>query len=135
MISKIKSAKKILIIGESGRGKTTLAKNLSKNLDIPFYSTDDFFWKVKFLERNEREKSIKEIKKICNRDKWIIEGGSFHLFHSGIEKADIIFNLRFKSFIQQWRVLIKRSKSKYKVEDYSMQIVNSVAYFSRIKGE
>lgn len=35
--------KKILIIGASGRGKTTFAKILSEKLSITYYETDDFF--------------------------------------------------------------------------------------------
>lgn len=35
--------KKILIIGASGRGKTTFAKKLSEKLSIQYYETDDFF--------------------------------------------------------------------------------------------
>jgi len=37
--------KKIIIIGDAGRGKSTLASKLSKKLNISYYSTDDFFMK------------------------------------------------------------------------------------------
>lgn len=35
--------KRVLIVGDSGRGKTTFAKHLSESLNIQAYSTDDFF--------------------------------------------------------------------------------------------
>lgn len=53
MIPRIKESKRILIIGESGRGKTELGRKLSKELNIPLYSTDDFFWEVKFSKARE----------------------------------------------------------------------------------
>jgi len=40
--------KKIIIIGDAGRGKSTLASKLSKKLNTPHYSTDDYFYEVKF---------------------------------------------------------------------------------------
>ena len=56
--------KKILILGDAGRGKTTFAEKLSKKISIPYYSTDDFFWKVKFTEANDKAKSVEEISNI-----------------------------------------------------------------------
>ena len=46
----MKSINKIIIIGDAGRGKTTLASNLSKKLGIKHYSTDDFFYEIKFTK-------------------------------------------------------------------------------------
>ncbi|MBC7766653.1 hypothetical protein H7Y21_01505, partial [Arenimonas sp.] len=56
--------KKILIIGESGRGKSVLAHKLSEKLSLPFYSTDNFFWKIKFSEPNDKEESKIKIGKV-----------------------------------------------------------------------
>ena len=55
------------------------------------------------------------------------------------QELPVLINFRLTSKIKEDKIiqaeeflsnLIKRSKSKYKVEDYSMQIVNSVAYFT-----
>jgi len=48
-------AKKILIVGDYGRGKTTLAQKLSRKLGIPYYSTDDFYWEKKFSKKQDKE--------------------------------------------------------------------------------
>ena len=39
---------RILIIGDSGRGKTVLARKISEKLGIPAYSTDDYLYEMKF---------------------------------------------------------------------------------------
>jgi adenylate kinase family enzyme len=91
--------KRILIIGDGGRGKTTFAEKLSKKTGIPFYSVDDFFWKTKFSEPADKQQSVQAIEEVYKRDEWIVEGGSRPLIKTGIEKADIIYLLKFNSII------------------------------------
>ncbi len=104
--------KKIMILGDSGRGKSTFAEKLSKKIDIPHYSTDNFFWKTRFTIPNDREKSIEEISHIYDRDKWIMEGGTRHLILKGLEKAEIIYYLTFKNILYQYYFLIRRNLSR-----------------------
>lgn len=99
---------KIIIIGDAGRGKTTLAERLSLENNIEWYSTDDFIWKTRFTEMNSKEESKKKITEIFKKDKWIVEGGSLRLLEEGIEKADIIIYLGFKNILIQYLALYKR---------------------------
>lgn len=101
--------KKILIIGASGRGKTTFAKKLSEKLSIQYYETDDFFWKTKYSEPNDKEQSIKDISKIYDLDFWIVEGSTRHLMKGGLDKADIIFYFKFRNFLVQYFYILRRA--------------------------
>ncbi len=112
MKDKIFKSKKILVIGESGRGKTTLAKALSEKLNIPLYSTDDFLWKKKFTERHDRQESIKKIDLVYQTDEWIVEGSSSHLYKSALDKADVIIHLKWSNIFSQWFTLIKRKTTR-----------------------
>ena len=112
MKNKLIGARRILIIGDSGRGKSTFAPKLSQKLNLPVYSTDDFFWKIKFSEPNDRQESIKKIEKIYLTDDWVVEGGTIHLIRSGLDRADVIINLIFRNIIQQWWSLIKRNRDR-----------------------
>jgi len=112
MKDKIKKAQRILIIGDSGRGKTTLAKILSNKLDIPYYSMDDISWIKKFSKKQETSISIEKIKPIYLKDKWIVEGGAVYLIKQGIDNADVILYLGFRNVILQWIYLIKRHLSR-----------------------
>ncbi len=102
------TVRKILIVGDAGRGKTTLAKNFSKETRIPYYQTDDYLWKVKFTIPNDKKKSEEEISEIYKKSEWIIEGTTRRLFRKGIEKADVIYLLEFNSIFYQYYYLIKR---------------------------
>lgn len=108
----IKNYKRILIIGDSGRGKSTFAAKLANKLSLPLYSTDDYFWKVKFSVPNDRRKSIEDIEKIYSSDAWIVEGGTVHLIKPGLERADIILNFVFRNIFEQWYSLVKRNRKR-----------------------
>ncbi len=118
----ISKYKRILIIGESGRGKSVLAHKLSKKLSLPFYSTDDFFWEIKFSKPHDREGSKIKIKEVYATEKWIMEGSSTHLFRPGLDSAEIIINLVFGNIFQQWWSLIRRNRTR-KHESLSKHMV------------
>lgn len=112
MDNRLLTARKILIIGESGRGKTTFAHKLSEKLQLPLHSTDDFYWKVKFTEPNDRQSSIQNIEKVYATNAWVMEGSSTHLFKPGLDKADVVINLVFRNVFEQWWSLIKRNRAR-----------------------
>ncbi|WP_129688888.1 shikimate kinase [Gottfriedia acidiceleris] len=74
---KNKLPKKIHIIGSVGSGKTTLARQMSTKLNIPYYELDNVVWKRqkghKDIRRSEQERECYLDTLICS-DKWIIEG-------------------------------------------------------------
>lgn len=99
---------KILIVGDAGRGKSTLASKLSQKLGIPHYSTDDFYYEVKFTKVRDRPESITKISEIFKKEKWIVEGTTEYLLEPGLHSADIIIHLKYKNISAQWAVIFKR---------------------------
>ncbi len=59
-------------MGDSGRGKSTLAPRISEKLGIPYHSTDDYFYEVKFSKLRDRQKSIEGISKLFHEPRWIV---------------------------------------------------------------
>lgn len=90
---------RICIIGGSGTGKTTLAKNLGKQLNLPVYYIDGIHhlknWKIR--DKDERDKIILEI---INKDKWIIDGTYKSTLKHRLEKADYVIYLDYSTFAQ-----------------------------------
>lgn len=100
--------KRILIVGDSDRGKSTLAVALAKKLGIKNYSTDDFYWKVKFTVPEEKQISIDNISKIYQQKSWIVEGSTRSLIKEGIDKSDIIIHLVYPNLLSQfWHLFLK----------------------------
>ncbi len=103
-----KELHRIIILGDAGRGKSTLAARLSEKLGIPFYSTDDFLYERKFTKWRDKEESIKMIEDVYRKDKWIVEGTTRHLLEPGLDSADVIIYLRYKNIFTQWIRLAHR---------------------------
>jgi len=64
---------KILIVGTTGCGKTTLAKMLSKKLSLPHYELDAFHWKPNW-QTNSHEEFKSQIIDVISRGEWVVDG-------------------------------------------------------------
>lgn len=65
--------KRIVVIGSSCSGKTTLSKALSKKLDIPHVELDSIYWLENWTEI-ERSKFNQIIDEKTDADKWVVDG-------------------------------------------------------------
>lgn len=113
-------SKRILIIGDSGRGKSTLAKVLSQKSNIKYYSTDDFYWKKKFSIPESKEISSQKILKIYHQDSWIVEGSTRGLIREGLVKSDLIIYLSYKNLVSQFWFLFKRNLTRKEEKFYNL---------------
>ena len=116
-------SRKIIIIGDAGRGKSTLAYNLSKKLNISHHSTDDYFYEVKYIKPRNKQESIDSISHLFQQESWIVEGTTQHLLQPGLDLADVIIYLKYKNIFSQWFVLLKRHLSR---KDESLKEVLSL---------
>ncbi|WP_449536348.1 AAA family ATPase [Ferdinandcohnia sp. Marseille-Q9671] len=116
--------KKIHIIGSVGSGKTTLAKEISSKLEIPYYELDNIVWirnKSGDIRRTEQEREV-YLSSIIQSESWIIEGVHNEdwvsdCFHS----ADLIIFLDTRYSIRTYRIIkrflkqiLRLEKSNYK---------------------
>lgn len=89
---------KIQIIGYSGSGKSTFAKELSKYYQIPPTYIDTIAWEPGWVFASD-EKILKEISIVINRKDWIIDGNyTRFLGEKRMRDADHIFFFNFNRF-------------------------------------
>lgn len=109
----IKTCKRILIVGDSCRGKSTMADLLSKNLNIKHQDLDDFFYIKKFTIRRDKQEQLKLVKIFLKENsEWIIEGTTRDMMCLCLKDADLIIHLWFNSLLSQLICITRRSFQK-----------------------
>lgn len=94
---------KILIIGCSGAGKTTLAKELSQKLELPVYSLDHYIWLPGWVQ-SDPVKTREDMFMLCKKTHWIIDGTYTKTLSLRIGFADTIIFLDIAPKIRFWRI-------------------------------
>jgi adenylate kinase family enzyme len=109
---------KILILGIVASGKTTLAKELSKELNIPHFEGDCIAWgfpnEKRYKRSDEEQKSI--IEKIDENESWIIEGTCRKSQQFAYDLADKIFFLDTPLYKRKFRIITRFIKQKMGLE-------------------
>ena len=106
----INNLNRISIIGGSGTGKTTLADNIGKELNLPVCHLDGINYHKNWVERDKKERDSIIMKKI-NENKWIIEGTYRSTLTPRLERSDLIIYLDYSTFAQVKGVLMRFFKS------------------------
>lgn len=111
--------KKVHIIGSVGSGKTTLAKKLSKEFNIPYYELDNVVWerhKSGDIRRTEEQRK-EYLEQIIQSKAWIIEGvHNEEWVSNSFYEADIILFLDPAYSIRTYRIIRRFFLQKVGVE-------------------
>jgi len=101
--------RKISIIGGPGTGKSTLANNLGRQLNLPVYHLDAIHhlenWEVR--DKQERDRIILEK---VNEDKWVIDGTYKSTLESRVEKSDLIIFLNYSTLAKLKGIFLRYLK-------------------------
>lgn len=104
--------KKIIIVGISTSGKSTLARKLSEKTNIPVTFMDIIMWKPGWNYVGDEETN-KKIDEISNGAEWIIEGYINKPMRSVLfERADTIIYLDPLPITSAWRYIKRWWKHK-----------------------
>lgn len=84
--------KKIIIIGSSGAGKSTISTQLSEKLHLELYHLDKLFWKPGW-ELCSKSEQISIQEELLQKDTWIIDGNYGGTLEMRVSAADTIIFL------------------------------------------
>ena len=90
---------RICIIGGSGTGKTTLANNLGKKLNLPVYHIDGINHLKNWDKRDEDERD-KIILEKADEERWIIDGTYHSTLKQRLEKSDYVIFLDYSTIVR-----------------------------------
>lgn len=97
--------KKILIVGVSASGKSTISRKLGEILNLPITFMDSVMWKPGWVYVGD-EIVAERLKEISTKPEWLIEGyivkdARVFLF----KEADLIIYLDYPRIIPAWRYI------------------------------
>ena len=103
--------KKVLVIGCCGSGKSTFSKRLSEKLNIEPIHLDQHYWRRNW-EETSKEEWKEKVKKLVERDEWIMDGNYGGTFNIRFRKADTVFYLERSKWFCLYRVIKRVIKYK-----------------------
>lgn len=95
---------RIMIVGQPGSGKSTMAQALGERTGLPVVHIDKIHWQPGWVERNKAEKT-----RLCleaeQQSHWIFEGGHSATWPSRVARADMLIWIDRPVGLRLWRVL------------------------------
>ena len=103
--------RKIILIGSGGAGKSTLAVELGRLLDLPVIHLDALFWQPGWQEMPRDEWNLL-LGDLVKQDAWVMDGNYGGSMNIRLAACDTIIFLNFSRWICMYR-LMKRVARHY----------------------
>jgi adenylate kinase family enzyme len=95
--------KRILIIGCSGSGKSTMSRELTKRLSLPCVHLDQLYWKPNWVKSDSEEFDAK-LQVELEKDEWILDGNFDRTLALRMRYADTVILFNYPRLLCLWRV-------------------------------
>ena len=106
-VGQIRDARRILVVGCSGGGKSTLAQKLASHFDLIYFSIDrDILWLPGWVQRSKEEQRQRIVERIAG-ERWIMDGTNTSTFDIRLPRTDIVIWVRMARLLCVWGVLTR----------------------------
>ena len=103
----IPHAGRIMVIGCSGGGKSTLAQKLASHFSLTYLSIDrDILWLPGWVQRSKEEQRQRIVDRIAD-ERWIMDGTNTSTFDIRLPRTDIVIWVRMPRLLCIWGVLTR----------------------------
>lgn len=109
--------KRINVVGTSGSGKSTFARELANLLQFDYIEMDQLYWKDNWVESNDEE-FLEAIKNALNKEEWVLDGNYNRMQFVKWKQLDTLIWLDYPFYIVFFRALkraLKRVVTKEKL--------------------
>lgn len=98
-------AQRVLVIGCSGGGKSTLSRKLSQRFSWDYLSIDrDVLWLAGWRQRS-KEEQLSRIAQLIEGDRWVMDGTNPSTFDRRVPRSDIVIWVRMPRHLNIWGIL------------------------------
>jgi adenylate kinase family enzyme len=99
------NSSRVLVIGCSGGGKSTLSQRLSRRFELDYISLDrDVIWLPGWVLRAKAEQ-LARTKALVARDRWIMDGNTTSTFDIRMPRSDLIIWVRMPRYLNVWGII------------------------------
>ncbi len=96
---RLKTAGRVLVIGCSGGGKSTLSRRLAGHFNLEYQSIDrDVRWLPGWQER-DRAARQKILEELVVRERWVMDGSNPSTFDLRVPRADLVIWVRMPRLV------------------------------------
>lgn len=107
---------RIMIFGRPGSVKSTYARALQQQLNIPLHHLDRYFFLDNWIERDSHE-FLKILQSFIDQNDWIIDGNCLQSIEMRYKRADVCIYLNYPRWLCYWRILKRRFSKDKSIED------------------
>lgn len=108
--------RRIVVVGGTGSGKTTLAETLAQRLGLPFVELDALFWRPDWVEPDDESFSAK-VAAATSGESWVVAGNYRRVTVDVLwPRVDTMIVLEV-SLVTQLRRLIARSWRRWRTKE------------------
>ena len=107
----LQNVNKISIVGGPGTGKTTLAENLGKKLNLPVYHIDGIHHLENWQKRDTDERDKIILDKISTSE-WIMDGTYKSTLEKRVENSDMVIFLNYSKLARVKGILSRYIKHR-----------------------
>jgi adenylate kinase family enzyme len=100
-------ARRILVIGCGGAGKSTFAHRLGRAVSLPVVHLDSYFWNPGWIE-TEREAWEAQVRELTCGERWVMDGNYGDTMEERLLAADAAVFLDAPRLLCLWRVVRRR---------------------------
>lgn len=105
-MQRLNNPKRILVIGCSGGGKSTITRELSKRFALPAVHLDTYFWQPGWvMTPKDRWQSV--VADLAAQDEWVMDGTFDSSFNVRFPRADHIIWVRQSRCLCLWRAILR----------------------------